>query len=295
MSTAEHPVPLPAEALGDGSRSGWRRAFASPKIVIGAGMLVPILVLAVFGPLIAPFDYTQQGVGAPLDPPSSAHWLGTDLYGRDVLSRLIAGARLAVAVPLIVGALAGLLGIGVGLLAGFFGGVVDGLAMRAMDVLLSFPWLLVALGLVAVMGRGLTTVIVALTVVYTPQVARLTRNTVQSVAAQDFVEAGRALGERTGALALRYVLRNAYFPILVLLTSMLAFSILNEAGMSYLGFGVQSPQTSWGLELTDSVQYLNVAPLLAIAPGVAIAWIVLGFNLLGDGLGDLFDETRSGS
>lgn len=288
-------VPRVAAAELPRGRAAWRRALSSPKVVIGACMLVPIVLLAVFGPLVAPYDYVQQGTGAPLAGPSSEHWLGTDLYGRDVLSRMIAGARIAIVVPLVVGLAAGVLGVAIGLVAGYFGGVADGVAMRGVDVWLSFPWLLVALGLVAVMGRGLTTVLVALTVVYTPQVARLTRNTVQSVRSQEFVEAGHALGERTTTLLLAYVLRNAYFPILVLLTSMLAFSILNEAGMSYLGFGVQSPQTSWGLELTDAVQYINVAPHLAIFPGLAIAWIVLGFNLLGDGLGDLLDETRGGS
>jgi ABC-type dipeptide/oligopeptide/nickel transport system permease subunit len=274
-------------------RSWWRVLASSPKALIGTIMLTPLAIIAIIGPAIAPYDFTEQNVGQPLDGPSSAHWFGTDIYGRDMLSRLIAGDRTAFTVAIVVGLGTLIFGVGIGLVAGYFGGWIDTIAMRIVDVMLSFPWLIVALGLVAVLGSGLKTVLIALILVYTPQLARMTRNTVGAVKSREFVEAGVAIGETTPALLLRYVLRNAYFPILVLLTSMLAFSILNEAGISFLGFGVQPPDTSWGLELAEAAQYLSVAPHLAIFPGLLIAWIVLGFNLLGDGLGDLLDENRS--
>lgn len=286
------PTPAPTDAAA-GRRSWWQALRSSPKAMIGTAMLFPLLVIAVLGPLLAPYDYTEQNVGPPLEGPSGAHWFGTDYFGRDMLSRLIAGDRTAFVVALVVGLGTLVFGVAIGLIAGYRGGWVDSLLMRSVDVMLSFPWLIVALGLVAVLGPGLKTVLVALIVVYTPQLARVTRNTVRSVRSREFVEAGEAIGEGTPALVLRYVLRNAYFPILVLLTSMLAFSILNEAGVSFLGFGVQAPDTSWGLELAESAQYLSVAPHLAIFPGLLIAWMVLGLNLLGDGLGDILDNTRS--
>lgn len=286
-------VPTIADGPVVRRRSWWRALRSSTKAMIGTAMLLPLVIVAIFGPLLAPYDYTEQGVGEPLQGPSGAHWAGTDYYGRDMLSRLIAGDRTAFIVAIVVGLGTLVFGVTIGLIAGYRGGWVDSILMRTVDVMLSFPWLIVALGLVAVLGPGLKTVLIALIVVYTPQLARVTRNTVRAVRSREFVEAGVAIGETTRALVLRYVLRNAYFPILVLLTSMLAFSILNEAGISFLGFGVQSPDTSWGLELSDASQYLSVAPYLSIIPGLLIAWTVLGLNLLGDGLGDILDNTRS--
>jgi peptide/nickel transport system permease protein len=270
-----------------------RRLRSSPKSLIGIVMLAPLVCVGVFGSAIAPYNYNAQNVGPALHGPSSAHLLGTDLYGRDMLSRLIAGDRTMLIVALVVGGGTLLLAVPIGLAAGYLGGSVDGVLMRIIDVILSFPWLLVALALVAILGPGLKTVFIALITVYTPQLARVTRNAVQAARLREFVAAGEAIGETTPSLVLRYVLRNAYFPILVLLTSMIAFSILNEAALSYLGFGVQAPSTSWGLELANNTAYVSVAPYLVIFPGVLIAWTVIGLNLLGDGLGDILDETTS--
>jgi peptide/nickel transport system permease protein len=270
-----------------------RRLRSSPKSLIGIVMLTPLVFFGIFGSLIAPYNYNAQNVGPPLHGPSGTHLLGTDLYGRDMLSRLIAGDRTMLIVALVVGGGTLILAVPIGLAAGYLGGSIDGVLMRIIDVLLSFPWLLVALALVAILGPGLKTVFIALIVVYTPQLARVTRNAVQAARVREFVSAGVAIGETTPSLVLRYVLRNAYFPILVLLTSMIAFSILNEAALSYLGFGVQAPATSWGLELANNTSYVSVAPYLVIFPGVLIAWTVIGLNLLGDGLGDILDETTS--
>jgi len=279
----------PAAATG-APRRLWRQLHRNPKTLVGMIILVPIVLVAIFAPWLTPYPYDAIYVGDVLGAPTSEHWLGTDLNGRDLLSRLIMGTRVVVGVPLIVGLLTLVIGVPIGLLAGYLRGIVDGVLMRVVDVFLSFPWLLVALGLAAVLGAGLSTVIVTLVVVYWPQVARVTRNSVMAVTEAEYVKAAAAIGESRSSIVLRYVLRNAYFPILVLLSSMLAFSILNEAGISFLGFGIQSPQTSWGLELAAGSTYLTAAPHLVIFPGLAIVLVVLGMNLFADGLGDLLNR-----
>lgn len=272
----------------------WRRLTANPKALAGLLILAPLTLIAILGPAIAPYDYAQVYLGSPLEGPSQRHWLGTDINGRDVLSRLIIGTRIVLGVPMVVGLGALVIGVPLGLLAGYARGVADSVIMRVVDIFLSFPWLLVGLAMASVLGPGLRTVIITLIIVYWPQVARVTRNSVLTITQSEYVEAGRALGEGRGSLMFRYVLRNAYFPVLVLLSSMLAFAILNEAGISYLGFGVQSPNTSWGLELATGGTYINSAPHLVIAPGIAIVFVVLGMNLLADGLGDVLAEQGGG-
>ncbi|GAB2601221.1 ABC transporter permease [Pseudactinotalea suaedae] len=282
-------VPAGASPTGSPQRL-WRQLHRNPKTLVGMIILVPIVLVAIFAPWLTPYPYDAIYVGDVLGAPTSEHWLGTDLNGRDLLSRLIIGTRVVVGVPLAVGLLTLVIGVPIGLLAGYLRGVVDGVLMRVVDVFLSFPWLLVALGLAAVLGAGLSTVIVTLVVVYWPQVARVTRNSVMAVSESEYVTAAAAIGEPRSSIVLRYVLRNAYFPILVLLSSMLAFSILNEAGISFLGFGIQSPQTSWGLELAAGSTYLTAAPHLVIFPGLAIVLVVLGMNMFADGLGDLLNR-----
>lgn len=257
-----------------------------PKVLIGLAILVPIVVAAVLAPVISPYDPRKLHVGPSLAPPSADFLFGTDFFGRDMLSRILLGARTSVVVGLVVGAGTLALGLPLGLLAGFFGGWIDTLAMRVADVILSIPWLLVALVLATMLGFGLTTVVVALVVIYTPQLARVTRNSVLTVRSREYVAAARSIGESTPSVILRYVLPNAYFPVLVLLTSMMGYAILGEAAISYLGVGVQPPNTSWGLELAESQSYFAVGPHLAVFPGLAIALFVFGMNFLGDGLGD---------
>lgn len=273
--------------------SALRRIRGNPKVVTGVVMLLPVVVSAVVGSVLSPYDPSEQGVGPALTGPSRANWFGTDLYGRDYLSRMIEGAAVVVSTSSVVVGVSAAVGVLAGLVAGFKRGLLDAFVMTGVDILLSFPWILTAVGLVAVLGPGLRTVMVALVIAYVPQIARLTRNAVIAVESKDFVHAGVAIGESQTALMFRYVLRNAYRPILVLVTSMLAFASLNEAAISYLGYGVQSPDTSWGLELAVSSQFLTVGPHLAVFPGLLLAWYVLGLNLLGDGLGDVFSEMDS--
>lgn len=251
-----------------------------------------IVLLAAIGPLIASFDYRELNTGASLSSPSGEHLLGTDFQGRDYFARMAAGAQLALQVSLIVVGITVLIAVPIGLLAGYRGGLFDGIALRIADLLLALPWFLIAAGLVASLGPGLSTVYIALIVAFVPPVVRLTRNSVFSVAKKEYVEAARSLGESHLSLMFRYVLANAYRPILVFATSLMAFAPLAEAALSYLGFGVQSPQSSWGLELANATQYLGTADHLAIFPGLLLAWFVIGVNLVGDGLGDLFAESE---
>ncbi|GAB2988007.1 ABC transporter permease [Actinotalea caeni] len=268
----------------------WRQLHRNPKTLVGLLVLVPTVLVAILAPWLTPYPYDQVYVGEVLGAPDADHLLGTDLNGRDLLSRLIMGTRVVVGIPLVVGLLTLLIGVPVGLLAGYLRGPFDAVAMRVVDIFLSFPWLLVALGLASVLGAGLSTVVVTLVVVYWPQVARVTRNSVIAVTEAEYVKAAAAIGESRTSIVLRYVLRNAYFPVLVLLSSMMAFSILNEAGISFLGFGIQSPDTSWGLELAAGSTYLSAAPHLVVFPGIAIVVVVLGMNLFADGLGDLLSR-----
>jgi peptide/nickel transport system permease protein len=262
------------------------------KAGIGIALLLPIVLMAVFGGLITPYPPTELSPES-LHGPSAGHWLGTDFHGRDILSRLITGARTALILPLVVALITVAVSLPVGLLAGYRGGRLDDLVMGFVDMLLSLPWILVTLIVVSIMGPGLDAVIVALPIVFAPPVIRITRNSVRAVASQDYVNAARAIGESTSAIVLRYVLRNAYFPILVLLTSQLGYSILVESTLSYLGFGVQSPDTSWGLELATGADYLALSSHVVIFPGVVIAWAVMAFSFLGDGLGDMLDASNA--
>lgn len=274
-------------ARGEGTR--WRRAAArTPVVVLGAGLVGAVVLVALLAPFLAPHDPVAQ-IAPPLLPPGRDFPAGTDEFGRDELSRLLHGAR----VSLYVGLLAVLLALGVGgtagLLAGFHGGWVDDVVMRVMDVLLSLPALVLAIAITTVLGTGLTHVMLAIGIVYSPTFARVARGPTLAVVQRPYLEAARALGARTAALVLRHVLPNVAAPLVVQTTVSLSTAILTEAALSFLGLGTQPPTASWGLMLSASRQYMLLHPWLAILPGGAIAVTVLGFNLLGDGLRDVLD------
>jgi ABC-type dipeptide/oligopeptide/nickel transport system permease subunit len=262
------------------------KVWRDPKVVVGLCVLVPLVVAAVFAPALAPYDPEALFVGPSLGRPSADHWLGTDFFGRDMLSRMLFGARTSVLAAAVVGAGVLVIGVPLGVLAGYVGGWIDSAVMRTVDVVLSLPWLLVALVLATMLGFGLGTALVALVAVYTPQLVRVTRNSVLAVRDREYVMAAQAIGEPTWSVLGRYVVPNIVFPILVLLTSMMAYAILGEAAISYLGIGTQPPQTSWGLDLSDNQQYITTASHLTIFPGIAIALAVLALNLIGDGIAD---------
>jgi peptide/nickel transport system permease protein len=252
----------------------------------GAAVLVLLVLMAVFAPLIAPYDPAEQSLRARLVPPvwqmggSWEHVLGTDHLGRDVLSRLIHGARISLVVGVAVVALAGGFGVGVGLVAGYYGGRVDAILMRFVDTLIAFPGLLLALVILAVIGPSITTVIVVLALNGWMVYARMTRGIVLSVRQLPYVEAAEMVGMRPGRVILRHVLPNLASPILTLGILEFARIVLAEAALSFLGLGIQPPATSWGLDVAAGKDYLFIAWWLVTLPGLAIALTVLAINLV---------------
>jgi peptide/nickel transport system permease protein len=283
-------LPRPA-AETPGRRVRLIRALGrTPVAIIGGTLVAAVVLVAAAAPVLAPYDPVAQ-IAKPLLPPGAQFLAGTDEFGRDELSRLIHGAR----VSLYVGALAVLLALAVGgtsgVVAGFRGGVVDDVTMRAMDVLLSLPPFVMAIAVTAVLGPSLTNVMVAIGLVYSPTFARVARGPTLAVVQRPFIEAARALGAPGPRIVLRHVLPNITAPILVQATVSLSQAILLEAALSFLGLGTQPPIPSWGLMLSNARQYMLIDPWIAVLPGFAIALTVLGFNLLGDGLRDLLDPT----
>lgn len=255
------------------------------------GMLVVVVMIAtgVFADVIAPYDPFKQDYFAILQPPSSEHLLGTDNLGRDVLSRLIHGSRVSLIVGLVSVGLAALAGSVVGLLAGYASGWVDEVVMRVMDALYSFPALLLALAITAVLGPGMWNVVIAIAIVYTPIFARLTRGQVLSVRERDFVVAAEGLGARDLQIVFKHIWPNVTAAIIVQASLSVSFAIITEASLSFIGVGVQPPTASWGAMLRTGYSYMERAAWLSIFPGIAIFLTVMGLNTLGDALRDVLD------
>jgi peptide/nickel transport system permease protein len=256
---------------------------------LGVVVMIVAIMAALFAPLISPYDPLKQDLGNTLARPDRAHLMGTDNVGRDVLSRVIWGTRISlvagfasVAIALAVGGL-------LGLTAGYAGGRTDGLVMRLMDAVLSFPPLVLALALGAVLGAGLTGVVIALGVVYTPTFARLMRGQVLSITAREYVDAARALGAPGWRIAWHHVLPNATAPIVIQASLSVAFAILAEASLSFLGLGIQPPAASWGSMINAGRGYLQQAPWIVFGPGAALFVTVVGLNFVGDALRDALD------
>jgi peptide/nickel transport system permease protein len=267
------------------------RAFRkSGSAVAGLGLVLAVAVAALVAPALAPHDpdtiETARRLARPL---TAGHILGTDEFGRDLLSRLLYGARISLVVGLAATALAALAGSLCGLLAGFVGRWVDHAIMRAIDTLMAFPYFLLAIAIIAVLGPGLVNGMVAVAIVNIPFYGRIVRAAVLAVKQTEFVEAARALGVSELRLSLSHVLRNCLAPVIVAVTLNIGGMITALAGLSFLGLGVQPPTSDWGSMLAASRQYINVAPHVAAFPGLAIFLTVLGFNLLGDGLRDALD------
>lgn len=260
---------------------------------MGFGITVGIVVVAALSLVYTPRDPLQMNIAARLEAPSSAHPLGTDQYGRDLLSRVMRGTVSS----LVVGAVAVGLGMGLGVVlgmaGGYFGGWLDEALMRLVDAIYGFPAVLSALLVTAVFGPGILISMVAVGVAYVPIFARLTRANFLTLREHDFVRAARALGARDWAIIRRHILPNTLSPLIVQATISFPTAILAEAALSYLGLGTQPPHPSWGFMLKDAQNFLGLSPWYAVFPGAAIALAVLGFNLLGDGLRDLLDPRAS--
>ncbi|MDZ7708509.1 MAG: ABC transporter permease [Trueperaceae bacterium] len=272
-----------------------RRFVRHRLAVLGALIIATLVIVAAFGRALAPYDPLGMDFGAVFAPPGPEHLFGTDEFGRDIFSRILYGARISLQVAFIAVGISGTLGVALGLLAGFLGGWLDELVMRFMDVLFAFPAVLLAITIMAILGRGVGNAMIAIAIVYVPIFARVTRGAVISVRGREFVIAARALGKRPLGVMLRHVLPNALGPIIVQTSLSLAFAILAEAALSFFGLGTQPPDPSWGRMLSEGRGFLRQAPWMGIFPGLAIMVSVMGFNFLGDGLRDLLDprSTRS--
>ncbi|MGH2627169.1 MAG: ABC transporter permease [Anaerolineales bacterium] len=285
---------IAAPALARPGRTLWRRARRRRNLVVGGILVGMLVVAALFAPLIAPFDPIRDAnLEHHLRPPGGVYRLGTDTFGRDVLSRIVFGARISLGIGVVVQTVALTTGMTLGLLSGFYGGWTDNLIMRVAEVIFAFPGLLFAIAIMAVIGPSLYNVFLALGLVGWTSLARVVRGQVFAIKEQEYVEAARALGASNGRIILRHLLPNTLAPAIVLVTLGIGHAILAEASLSFLGLGAQPPTPSWGSMLTVGRDYLTQAPWLSVYPGLAIFLTVIGFNLLGDGLRDLLDPRMS--
>lgn len=270
-------------------------AFRSSKGLIGAGLVVVIVVTALVAPLLIPADWaTQMDMRARLSPPTLAHPLGTDQLGRDLMYRVLLGARTSVLIAAAAVLMSILIGLPLGLISGYVGKTTDNVLMRLVDTLLAFPALLLALTISAVLGPNLQNTIIAIGVAFTPFLARIIRGEALRVAQMPYVEAARTAGNSDLRIIVRHILPNIMPAVIVQSTISLAFAILAEAGLSFLGLGTQPPDASWGLMIQASRDYLDRAPWTALVPGAAVALTVLGLNMFGDALRDALDPRSRG-
>jgi peptide/nickel transport system permease protein len=273
----------------------FRRVFFQRRLVLfGLAVLLLLVFTAIFAPWLAPHDPYRGNLADSLSPPSREYPLGTDIQGRDTLSRLIFGARTALLVGFVTVGIAAIVGITLGLVAGHFGGLIGMIIMRSMDALMGFPMLLLALVIAAVLGGGLHNVIVALSVATMPGYARTMYGLTLSIRENDYVMAQRAMGASNLRILGIHILPNALPPMIVLVTLQLGTLILAEAGLSFLGIGIKPPGAAWGAMVYDGYRYLRSNPMLSFAPGLAIMLVVFAFNMVGDGLRDALDPRLRG-
>jgi peptide/nickel transport system permease protein len=284
--TMETPAPL---AIESPARRAWRRLKQRKSALIALFVIVALILIAIFAPLIAPYDPTKQSWSAVRKAPSLAHWFGTDEVGRDILSRIIYGTRASLSAGVISVGIAISIGVPLGLLSGYLGGKVDAILGRITDAMLAVPFLILAIALAAFLGPSLGNAMIAIGVTATPLFIRLTRGQTLSVVKEDYIEAARAVGNPGWRIALRHILPNVMPALLVQATLTIATAIIAEASLSFLGLGQQPPAPSWGSMLNAAQRFLTNAPWMAVWPGLAIFVTVLSFNLFGDGLRDALD------
>jgi peptide/nickel transport system permease protein len=259
------------------------------KFVVGFFLLVIIVGISLLAPVITHYGYADTYVGPALKAPSAAHPFGTDRLGRDVYTRVIYGTRISLISAITITSFCLIIGVTLGLLAGYYGGVLDIIIMRIVDLFFTFPWVLMGLLVVVIRGPGLWSVIISLTLAYFPSFARITRSLVLGIREQDFVVAAKLTGESDLVVLLKFILPNCFSALIVQSSIIMSFAILGEAALSYLGYGIRPPEPSWGVLLQQATNYLWGNSYLVIIPGIFIVITVLSFNFLGDGLRDLLD------
>ncbi|MFO1272852.1 MAG: ABC transporter permease [Rubrivivax sp.] len=276
-------------AAGSPWRRAWRKLARRRGALLGAAVVAGFVLLAVFAGWVSPHDPVATSWSAIRKAPTAEHWFGTDEIGRDVLSRVVWGTRASLMAGVVSVSISLLLGVPIGLLAGFAGGWIDALVSRVTDAFLACPFLILAIAMAAFLGPSLTNAMIAIGVSATPVFVRLTRGQVLNVKVEDYVEAARAIGNPPWRIALGHVLPNILPPLIVQATLAIAAAVIAEASLSFLGLGQQPPAPSWGSMLNTAKNYVDSAPWMAVWPGLAIFGLVLAFNLLGDGLRDALD------
>ncbi|MEI7443486.1 MAG: ABC transporter permease [Burkholderiales bacterium] len=285
-------IEVSTDTVDSPGRLAMRALLARPTAVFGGVVLVIVALLAILAPWIAPYDPLATSFSTVRKAPSAAHWFGTDEVGRDLLSRVIFGARASLSAGVIAVSIAVFAGVPIGMLAGYVGGRVDAVIGRLTDAMLAIPFLILAIALAAFLGPSLGNAMIAIGVTATPIFVRLSRGQVLAARAEDWVEAARAVGNPPARILLRHILPNILPPVMVQATLAVAAAIIAEASLSFLGLGQQPPAPSWGSMLNTAQRFLTQAPWMAIFPGLAIFLTVLAFNLFGDGLRDALDPKR---
>jgi peptide/nickel transport system permease protein len=287
MTTTESPD------SGESTRlSSWRLLARNPVTAVSAVVLLIVIAVAVTANWVVPYEVNDVDVPNALRPPSGAHWFGTDELGRDVLSRVLVATQASMRIAVVSVAFAVVVGVLVGVVAGYRGGWLDTVLMRVVDVMFAFPVLLLALAVVAILGPGVPTTILAIGIVYTPIFARVARASTLGVRTEPYVAVSRAMGTGDGYILRRHILPNIAGPLIVQTSLSLAFAILSEAALSFLGLGIQPPEPSLGRMIFDSQGFVTLAWWMAVFPGAAIFVIVLAFNMFGDGLRDVLDPKQ---
>jgi peptide/nickel transport system permease protein len=290
-TTIERAAPLPVAAPGQPhQRQTWLHQFLRQRLALIGALLVGLFVLvALIGGHVAPYDFSTQHVRDRLQPPNVTYLLGTDEFGRDILSRLLYGAGISLEVGVISVGISAIAGVLLGLTAGYVGGWLDGVLTLVMDVVFAFPTILLAIAIIAMLGSSLPNVMLAIAIVTTPTFMRVVRGSTLSLSKTSYVEAAVSLGAPTLRVLSRHIFPNLTAPLIVLVSLNFAFAVLTEASLSFLGLGNKPPSPSWGSMVSSSYGFLETDPWPTLVPGIAIALAVLGFNLLGDGLRDALD------
>ena len=268
----------------------WKRLYKNTGAVIGMVIILIFVLGAVFANLIRPYDLViRQEAAIRLDPPSAEHWFGTDAYGRDVFARVLYGSRISLSIGFFTAAFSLIFGGILGAAGAYYGGQVDNIIMRVMDMFTAIPGTLLALAIVAALGTSMVNLLIAITISSIPGFVRLIRSTVLTVVESDYVEAARACGTGDARIILRHILPNAIGPIIVQTTTSISDMILTASGLSFIGMGVQAPTPEWGAMISEAREFYRQKPYLVIFPGVCIILTALSFNLIGDGLRDALD------
>lgn len=277
-----------AQAVGPW-KVAWRTFKKSKTALFGTGIVLFFVLVAIFAPLLAPQGMNEQNMAVRLTPPSADYWFGTDDFGRDIFSRIILGARLSLVVGFSSVIVSAIVGSILGIVAGYYGKWIDTIISRIFDIMLAFPSILLAIAIVAILGPSLRNALIAIAIINIPNFGRLIRSKVLSVKEEEYIMAARAIGMGDLRILMRHVLPNSFSPIVVQGTLAIATAIIEAAALGFLGLGAQAPYPEWGKMLSDAKTYLMNAPWTMIFPGLSIMLVVLGFNLMGDGLRDALD------